>query len=76
MVGEGPERVKRLFHSIRSPDQEALTRWIESDAQPEYVTYYEVIPRRMDWDALRNAYETRPTRYEELLAIRGVGLLL
>ncbi len=73
LVREGPERVERLFHSIRSPDQEALTRWMESNAHLEYVTHYEVIPQRMDWDALKDAYETRPTRYEELLAIRGVG---
>ena len=73
LVGEGPERVRRLFRSIRSSDQEALTKWMESDAWPEYVTYYEVIPRRMDWDALKDAYETRPASYEELLALRGIG---
>jgi hypothetical protein len=31
------------------------------------------LPRRVNWDALRRAYETPPNNYEELLGIRGIG---
>lgn len=27
----------------------------------------------MDWDALKTAYDIRPTAYEQLLAIKGIG---
>jgi len=70
---ERPDRVERLYRTIRRSDQESLSKWIENDLGREYVTHYKVIPRRMDWKALREAYETQPRDYEELLAIRGIG---
>jgi len=70
---EGSDRVEKLYLTIRESDQESLSKWIESDLGGEYVTHYKVIPRRMDWKALKEAYETQPRDYEELLAIRGVG---
>lgn len=31
------------------------------------------LPRRVNWDALRVAYDTQPENYEQFLCIRGVG---
>ncbi len=31
------------------------------------------LPRRVNWDALRTAYDTQPENYEQFLYIRGVG---
>jgi len=70
---EGSNRVERLYSTIRKSDQESLSKWIETGLGREYVTHYKVIPRRMDWKALKEAYETQPKDYEELLAIRGIG---
>ena len=70
---EDSDRIERLYSTIRKSDQESLSKWIETDLGREYVTHYEVIPRRMDWKALKEAYETQPRDYEELLTIRGIG---
>ncbi len=70
---EDPERIDRLYSTIRRSDQESLSKWIETDMGSEYVTHYKVIPRRMDWKALKKAYDIQPRDYEELLAIKGIG---
>jgi hypothetical protein len=31
------------------------------------------MPRRVNWDALHEAYDKQPANYEELLCVRGVG---
>jgi hypothetical protein len=31
------------------------------------------MPRRVNWDALHEAYDTQPTNYEQFLCVRGVG---
>jgi hypothetical protein len=31
------------------------------------------LPRRVNWDALRVAYEKQPDNYEQFLCVRGVG---
>jgi len=31
------------------------------------------MPRRIDWKALKMAYEFQPRNYDELLAIKGIG---
>jgi hypothetical protein len=31
------------------------------------------LPQRVNWDALRVAYEKQPANYEQFLCIRGVG---
>jgi len=31
------------------------------------------LPRRVNWDALRIAYENQPSDFEQLLCIRGLG---
>ena len=73
LVSEGPERIRRLLNAVRHPNQETLTNWMEGGDRGEPMPHYSVIPQRMDWDALREAYMIRPTSYEELLAIRGIG---
>jgi len=73
LATEGPERVKRLFSSIRGHDQTTLSRWMGPNGPSESVDYYQVAPQRMDWDAVKTAYDIRPTAYEQLLAIKGIG---
>ncbi len=31
------------------------------------------MPKRINWDAIRRAYEIQPRNYEELLSIKGIG---
>ncbi len=39
----------------------------------DYTTNVLSMPRRVNWIALREAYEFQPKNYEELLSIKGVG---
>jgi len=41
---------------------------IDADAVRRYR-----LPRRVNWDALVEAYDTQPANYEQFLAIRGIG---
>ncbi len=73
LVAEKPERLKRLLLSIRDPDQEYLTMWMELDASFEPTSYYWAVPHRMDWNALSTLYDNRPSKYEQLLSTKGIG---
>ncbi len=66
---EGPRRIRRLLQSLRDPGQESLRRWTGEEDPFRYFS----IPRRLNWNALRNVYEFRPSDYEELLGLPGVG---
>ncbi|MFQ6075051.1 MAG: DUF763 domain-containing protein [Candidatus Bathyarchaeia archaeon] len=74
IINESPNRVKRLFTSLRHPDQETLERWIDNeDPTRSYGMSVLSLPRHIDWKALKKAYEAKPRDYEELLSIRGIG---
>ena len=70
---EGPRRVLRMLQSIRPRHQASLQEWMPQAQQKEYVAEVLHMPRSLNWEAARRAYEFQPRDYEELLAIRGVG---
>ncbi|MFQ5712171.1 MAG: DUF763 domain-containing protein, partial [Candidatus Geothermarchaeales archaeon] len=74
IVKEGPRRVGQLLRSIVPMHQRRLTEW--SEDRPEergriVKTLY--MPKRVNWDALKRAYEFQPKDYEELLNLEGIG---
>ena len=73
IVKEDPARVKRYFEDVKAYGQSTLIPWIEGDGSPRVLPSYKVVPTRMDWDAVRRAYETQPSDYERLLFMKGVG---
>ena len=73
IIKEDPARVRRYFEDIKSYGQTTLIPWIEGDGAPQDLPAYKVLPTRMDWDAVRRAYETQPSDYEGLLFMKGVG---
>jgi hypothetical protein len=38
-----------------------------------FAVHILTMPRNVNWDALRKAYEFQPKNYEELLSIEGIG---
>ena len=69
LVNDGVEHLERLTTSSPS-GQTTLAAWIgESGQNMKHL----IMPWRIDWKALRRAYETRPKNYEELLSLRGIG---
>jgi hypothetical protein len=73
LAKEGPKHVERLYSSIRGSDQMSLAKWVKRNLGPEYIAHYKIVPKRMEWKALKKAYEIQPKNYEKLLAIKGVG---
>ncbi|UCH05752.1 MAG: DUF763 domain-containing protein [Candidatus Thorarchaeota archaeon] len=73
IIREEPRRVRRLFEDIKAYNESTFFPWIESNGHVTELPSYKVIPRRMDWNAVRRAYDVQPTGYEELLFIDGMG---
>ncbi|NHI84288.1 MAG: DUF763 domain-containing protein [Candidatus Thorarchaeota archaeon] len=73
VVKEEPRRVRRLFEDIKAYGESTLLPWLENDGQTFEIPSYKVIPKRMDWNAVRKAYENQPQDYEEFLFIDGMG---
>ncbi|NHJ14352.1 MAG: DUF763 domain-containing protein [Candidatus Thorarchaeota archaeon] len=73
VVREEPRRVRRLFEDIKSYGESTLLPWLESTGHSFEIPSYKVIPKRMDWNAVRKAYEIQPQDYEGFLFIEGMG---
>lgn len=72
VVKDGPRKVLNALKSIRPKYQESLDKWFSSSSK-DYVADVLYMPRNINWDALKEAYETQPKNFEELLIIKGIG---
>ncbi|MGV9169980.1 MAG: DUF763 domain-containing protein [Promethearchaeia archaeon] len=70
---EEPIRIKRLFEDVKPYGESTLIPWLDDYNPPKELPSYKVFPNRMNWDAVREAYERQPSDYEELLFINGIG---
>jgi hypothetical protein len=73
IVKEDPVRVRRYFEDVKSYGESTLLPWIEGNSIIQELPSYKVVPTRMDWNAVRRAYETQPEDYESLLFMDGIG---
>jgi hypothetical protein len=73
LVKDGVEKLRREVLSLRSDGQRLLTDWTEQTLSGAFMHQVLNMPRHIDWNAIKRAYEFQPTDYEELLRIRGVG---
>ena len=69
-------RVATAMHAAHSK-KNTLDSWItgydKNDSEIQrYPEHYEM-PRRLDWNAFRNAYDIHPQNYEQLISIPGIG---
>jgi hypothetical protein len=72
VVKEEPARLRRLYDDIKCYGQSTLIPWLDGITE-NTLPAYKVIPRRMDWNAVRRVYMTQPSNYEELLFTNGMG---
>jgi hypothetical protein len=74
---EGVNKVMRAYSEIKSFSQVGanLERWMGSDIREIAggVTHYRLLPKKMNWDALKEVYDIHPQNYEGLIGIRGIG---
>ena len=71
---EKPRKVVNMLKSVRPAYQESLKKWVPNAQWKEYVVDFLYLPKNLNWNAVKRAYDFKPKNYEELLGIRGVGL--
>lgn len=72
LVSENPAKLVRLIN-LASNKQETLTAWMGGGEVLEILSNHLEMPKRIDWKAIKRAYDVRPRNYEELIEIRGIG---
>jgi len=70
---EEPKKLRNLLLSIRPVHQKSLQEWIPAPLGKEYAIDAFSLPRSLNWNAVKRAYDFQPKNYEELIGIRGVG---
>jgi hypothetical protein len=77
IVSEGVNSVMRAYSEIKTYSEYGTTleKWMGTNVYDHLnpVTHYRLLPRRMNWDALKDIYDIHPRNYEQLLGTRGVG---
>lgn len=73
LVKDGVENVRNDVLSLRSDSQKLMTEWMNQTPNRTYTTKVLNMPRHIDWNAMRQAYEFQPTNYEEFLSVPGIG---
>jgi hypothetical protein len=74
LVNEGPDRIKRSVAAIRPKYQATLQHWVPGEVESNTASWDSFsMPRRVNWQALKRAYELHPRNYEELLGVKGIG---
>jgi hypothetical protein len=72
---EPTAKVMRLFKATRPLHQKSLQEWLPKTKTNPWHQSIEALnmPRNINWETMKRAYEFQPKNYEELLSIRGVG---
>lgn len=74
LVNEGVERLKRTFKRLRHRHQTSLDEWTGQAVTGSKVSPTHLyMPFRVNWNAVKRAYDNQPTNYEELVQIEGLG---
>jgi len=76
LAKEKPRKIVNMFNSIKVSQQKTIQDWLPTAPQrrlnkQEYE--YLFMPARINWEALKKAYEFQPRNYEELLSLKGIG---
>ena len=75
IVKENPKKLARNLSLLRRTSQRMLDEWMPNDEKTEILPSQRFLsmPIRINWKAVRRAYEFQPRNYEELLSIKGIG---
>ncbi|MEM2975620.1 MAG: DUF763 domain-containing protein [Candidatus Bathyarchaeia archaeon] len=73
LAKESPKKVMKLLESIRPKYQKSLQEWMPEAKWKDYAVNVLYMPRNINWEALKQAYEFQPKNYEELLGLKGIG---
>lgn len=70
---EEPKKLKKTLLSIRPIHQKSLQEWIPKSLGNGYEFDAFSLPRNLNWNAVKRAYDFQPRNYEELISIKGIG---
>ncbi len=76
LAKEPTRKLVRLAQDATLPaqrQQKTLQQWLPNAKQTQQKIAFLDMPRNINWNALAQAYETKPANYEELLSLKGVG---
>jgi len=73
LVNDGVAKLRNDFLSLRPDRQRLLTDWMDQTHKQTHTRQVLDMPRNIDWDVMKRAYEFQPANYEELLGMQGVG---
>ncbi len=75
ILKEGPERVRRLLSSLMDKNQTSLTSFMGEEENQINLRDLEtsILPKRVNWDILREIYESDLINFEDILAFKGMG---
>ncbi len=65
LIRENPVKLKRLMTKPAPSYQLRLESWMDKRSL--------VMPRSVNWEAVRTAYQFQPHSYEEMVSIKGIG---
>jgi hypothetical protein len=72
LVRESPKKLKNMVCSLRKPNQSSLSEWGLGGEEGLQISSL-VMPRNINWNAVRGAYDFQPRDYEEMLSVKGLG---
>ncbi len=72
LICDSPKKLRGIVESLRKPHQSSLSDW-GLEVPKGYAISSLLMPKRINWNFVRGAYEFQPKNYEELLSIRGIG---
>jgi hypothetical protein len=73
LVKESPIKTMKDYQLLTSYSKTSLLNWIKPTGVKVPFVHYKLLPKRMNWDLLKQIYDFQPANYEELLAVKGVG---
>jgi len=70
IVKEDPTKVRKMFESLKKENQTGLERWMGGIESKMSMLK---LPERVNWNAIKAAYEWVPDNFEDLLGVKGMG---
>lgn len=73
LVNDHPSHLQKDWATLsRHEAQRTLDNWASSGLE-RYSSAHLEMPRTINWQKMKEIYDVHPTKYEELLAMKGVG---
>ncbi len=71
LINDGPQHFRHLVQGAGMPMQSTLDEWAGEKIGGALKGLH--MPKNINWNVLRGAYEFQPRNFEELLGLKGIG---